>query len=206
MVGKTGSGKSTFAAWLLSRSNLRKPWIILDYKRETLFDRLIKTYRINVQSKTFHRPKRGMEVLRPRPQMDNDEIEDVLWKMWDKGRCGIFIDEALHLPSASKALVNILAQGRSKNIQVICCSQRPYYVSPFLASEASYYGIFNLSDKRDKDRVREFVPLPRDYSNPPPHYSYWYNSERNELLRLKPLTELDSLIPNIAAELPARVW
>lgn len=206
IVGKTGSGKTTFGAWLLSQSNLARPGIILDYKRETIFEQLRRSYRVNVQTRAFHRPARGLEILRPRPQVDVDEIEAVLWEMWRKGNCFIFIDEALHLPANSKAMVNIMAQGRSKNIQVITCVQRPYYVSPFLVSEATYYAIFRVTDKRDQDRIREFVPLERDYSQPPNHYCYWYNDEKSELSRLQPLQDVSSIVSNIALQLPARVW
>jgi DNA helicase HerA-like ATPase len=206
IVGKTGTGKTTFAAWILSQSNLSRPGIILDYKREILFEQLRRSYRINVQTRNFHRPSRGLELLRPRPQVDVDEIEAVLWEMWRKGNCLIFIDEALHLPANSRAMVNIMAQGRSKNIQVITCVQRPYYVSPFLISEASYYGIFRLTDKRDQDRIREFIPLEKDYLQPPDHYCYWYNDEKSTLSRLQPLDDVSTIIPDIASQLPARVW
>jgi hypothetical protein len=149
-----------------------------------------------------------LAIIRPRPQVDNEAVEELLWEMWRKGNSGVFIDEALHLPPRSAAMTNILAQGRSKRIQVIVCSQRPFYISPFLISEAGYFAVFELTDKRDKDRIVEFVPLSRNYEDPPQHYCYWYEKAEKRILRLAPLPRrmIEYVDADIVDRLPVRIW
>lgn len=64
IIGKTGSGKTQGAAWLLSgRSYTSKPWIVFDYKYDTLLNEIPGTKHIEVGSKLPKKP--GLYLTHP---------------------------------------------------------------------------------------------------------------------------------------------
>ena len=64
-------------------------------------------------------------------------------------------------------------QGRSKNIGIWGCSQRPAGIPAICLSNSDYYFIFNLNNINDRKRLYdmtgmdEFLELPRDHN-------FWY--------------------------------
>jgi hypothetical protein len=201
-IGATGSGKTTCGAWLLAHQRFdRRPWIVIDFKRERLFDMIgfppIEAIRLN--ARVPRRP--GLYLVSPRPDQE-DDLEDFLWRVWQAENTGLFIDEASLMPDRD-AFRAILQQGRSKRIPCISCTQRPVDVKRGLFSEASFFCIYRMADRRDYRTVEGFVPA--DLSRPIPDYNWrWYDVARNELLHMapvpKPATVADLLrerVPNV---------
>lgn len=183
-IGATGSGKTTCGAWLLAHQRFdKRPWIIVDFKRESLFDMIgiPPIQQIGLSSV----PKRpGLYLVSPRPDQD-DDLEAWLWKVWHRENVGLFVDEATLMPDKD-AFRAILQQGRSKRIPLIACTQRPVDVKRGLFSEASYFCIYRMADKRDYRTVEGFVPA--DLSLPmPPYHWHWYDVQRNTLLHMGPV-------------------
>jgi hypothetical protein len=191
VMGATGTGKTTCGAWLLSKQRFdRRPWIVIDFKHETLFDYVgIPPIRqIELNQKPPRKP--GLYLISPRPGED-EQLEAWLWRVWERGNTGLFVDEASLMPHAD-AFRAILQQGRSKRLPVIACTQRPVNVQRPLFSEASYFAVYRMADKRDYRIIEGFVPA--DLSRPlPRHHWRWYDVARNELMTMGP-------VPN-----PARV-
>ena len=185
ILGATGTGKSTCGVWMLAHQRFdKRPWVAIDFKVEPIFD-LIGFPPIESLSITSKPPRRpGLYVLSPRPDQD-DALEDWLWRVWEKGDIGLYVDEATLMPDR-EAFRAILQQGRSKRIPVIACSQRPVDVKRGLFSEASFFGVYRMQDKRDYKIVEGFIPA--DLSLPmPPHHWHWYDVARNELLHMGPV-------------------
>lgn len=207
ICGKTGSGKSVFAAWLMSQSAWKKPWIILDLKRDPLWKALQRSGVAAVQRKPpFRLPRSGITIVRAQPRVHDKELEELLWKIHKRGKSGLFVDEAYLVPNTSIAMENILTQGRSKSIQVIGCAQRPYYISMFYLSESSFMGIFKLDFDNDRRRVREFVELPRNYENPPRRHCYWADQNEDQVSRLLPCPSPRHIVAEIAERAPLPLW
>lgn len=186
VLGATGSGKSTCGLWLLAHQRFdRRPWIAIDFKRETIFDS-VGFPPIQPLGLGDRLPKRpGLYLVSPRPDED-DALDAFLWRVWERENCGLYIDEAALMPDGSAAFAAILQQGRSKRIPVIACSQRPVSVARGLFSEANFFAVYRMVDKRDYSIAQGFVP--GDLSTPlPPHHWYWYDRERHELLHMKPV-------------------
>lgn len=184
-IGATGTGKTTNGAWLLAHQRFdRRPWIIVDFKRERLFD-VVGFPPIETRPVTARLPTRpGLYLVSPRPDQE-DELEDFLWRVWQRENTGLFIDEASLMPDRD-AFRAILQQGRSKRIPLIACTQRPVDVKRGLFSEASFFCIYRMADRRDYRTVEGFVPA--DLSRPMPDYHWrWYDVARNELLRMRPV-------------------
>jgi hypothetical protein len=79
IIGKTGSGKTQGAAWLLAhRSFDKKPWIILDFKYDELLGEISGIKEIGVRDALPKKP--GLYICHPLPKADDEAVEDLLWK------------------------------------------------------------------------------------------------------------------------------
>jgi hypothetical protein len=192
VIGKTGSGKTQAATWLLSQKNFsRRPFIAIDFKLDELLNSIPGIEELGLDDKI---PKKGggLFITHPIPG-EEDKVEDFLWKIWAKGNTGLFIDESYMVAKNSPAFQAILTQGRSKKIPVIMCTQRPTNISRFCFSESEFVYLMLLADERDKKTVREFVPA--DFSKPlPPYHGYWYDGVQNESYVLKPVPDRDTIL------------
>lgn len=88
----------------------------------------------------------------------------------------VWIDELMGFTSANRAprsLLRCYTQGRSKNIGLWACSQRPAGIPAICMSNSDYYFIFNLNNINDRKRIydmtgmREMLELPRGHN-------FWY--------------------------------
>lgn len=178
ILGCTGSGKTTLASWVLSMAPFdRMPYIAIDYKNDDLLAQIGRLKELDLSDQIPERP--GLYVVRPLPS-DAEAVEKWLWRIWERGSTGLYIDEAYLLPN-KEAIKNILAQGRSLRIPVIAASQRPVDVPRSIFTEASHIAVFRLNDDRDKKTVREFTPKYMLFGPGgaerllPEHHSFWYS-------------------------------
>jgi hypothetical protein len=201
VIGATGSGKTTCGAWLLSKQRLdKRPWVILDFKREALFD-AVGIPPIEEISLDSLPKKPGLYIICPRPDQD-EALEAWLWRVWDRENIGLFVDEASLIPE-KHAFRAILQQGRSKRIPVIACTQRPVSVARPLFSEASYFAVYRMADKRDYKVVEGFVPA--DLSRPLPNrHWHWYDVARNALMTMGPVPGPEQTASELRAAIPPR--
>ena len=200
VIGATGTGKTTLGAWLLSHARFdARPWVILDYKGEELFDLVGQPPLIRLRLGQLP-PKRGLCIVSPRPDQD-EAVEAWLWKIWEKGNIGLFVDEAALLPS-SGAVKAILRQGRSKRLPLIACTQRPIGIDREFFSEASYVACFRVQDERDYKIVAGFTRK-ADLSKPlPAHWSHWYDVGEDVALILKPVPPPRDIASRLASVVP----
>lgn len=222
IVGRNGTGKSQFGAYVLAKRDLKNSrTIVLDYKGEELFNSIERIREIDVYGAL---PKHnGLYILRVHPGM-NEAVEKFLWKIWEKENTGLFVDEGYMIPSSEGgAFQALLTQGRSKRTPVITLSQRPVKVSRFAFSESSHIALFHLNDKRDQKTIAESLPegfvdwVPsefrgvdsdRDLGNRLPKYhARWYNVKDDAKFVLKPVPEADQIVAEIDAQLePKQRW
>jgi hypothetical protein len=206
VIGATGSGKSTCGIWMLAHQRFdKRPWIVLDFKREIIFDRVgfPPIIELTLGARPPRRP--GLYLVSPRPGQDQ-LVEAFLWSIWERENVGIYVDEAALMPSGD-AFPAILQQGRSKRIPVIACSQRPVEVARGLFSEASYFCIYRMQDKRDYKTVEGFAPT--DMSEPvPPFHWHWYDVARHVHLAMGPVPHPEAVASMLNERVPytARDW
>ena len=200
VIGMTGTGKTTFGMWLLSHARFdKRPWIIIDYKGETLLDQI--GYPPLQRLKLGKLPKRrGLYVVSPRSDQD-DEVEDWLWKLWEHENIGIFADEATLLPNQN-AMKAILRQGRSKRIPVIACTQRPVELNREFFTEANFVSLFRLRDERDFKTVQGFTGIRINPSTLPKRWSIWDDAEQGLTLTLKPCPGPDTITARLRERVP----
>jgi hypothetical protein len=201
IVGCTGSGKTTMAAWVLSCCPFDlMPYIAIDYKNDDLLQQIGRIKELELSDPIPEKP--GLYVIRPLPS-EKEDVEKWLWKVWEKGNTGLFIDEAYLLPDAD-AIKNILAQGRSLRIPVIAASQRPVSVPRSIFTEASHIAVFRLNDRRDKQTVGFFTPDGMLEKRLPKYHSYWYNVKDHDedkpgepYFVLKPVPKAEEIVAKI---------
>lgn len=186
---------------MLSHARLDvRPWVCIDFKKEVIFD---KVGFPPIQSIRFgdRLPKKpGVYLISPRPGQDA-QLEAFLWQVWHKENIGLYVDEASLMPEQSESFRAILQQGRSKRIPVIGCTQRPVNVVRALFSEADFYCVYRMVDKRDYRVVEGFVP--GDLSKPLPwHHWHWYDRTRNVLLAMSPVPPPDTVAANLNRKIP----
>jgi len=202
LIGATGTGKSTNGVWMLAHQPLdRRPWIIIDFKREQLFDAVGIPPIRELDLSAGPPRKAGLYILSPRPDQD-DALEAFLWRVWERENIGLFVDEASLMPDQT-AFRAILQQGRSKRIPLIACTQRPVNVQRALFSEASFFCVYRMADKRDYQTVQGFIPT--DLSRPiPDHHWRWYDVARNQLLLMGPVPPPAAVAAMLAGKMPVQ--
>jgi hypothetical protein len=205
VIGATGSGKSTCGTWLLSKQRFdKRPWVVVDFKREVLFDYvgIPPIQEIELTSRLPRQP--GLYLVSPRPDQE-DQLETWLWKVWERENVGLFVDEASLMPERD-AFRAILQQGRSKRLPVIACTQRPVSVARPLFSEASFFAIYRMADKRDYKVIEGFVPA--DLSLPLPDHGWrWYDVARNQLLTMGPVPPPQQIADRLRERIPhVQTW
>jgi hypothetical protein len=196
LVGRTGTGKTVAGLWHLSNQNLERPWVVFNFKNDEHIDSLENTNEIGLDWKP-NKKDRGLFILRPLPsdmkatREGPSPLEVFMWRLWHHERVGVFCDETF-MVGPNEAFDACLTQGRSKEIPMIMCTQRPVWITRFAFSEASYIQVFDLNDSRDIQTIEGFVPIVWDDEKAlGPHQSWYYEIDRNYLVRLQPVPDMD---------------
>lgn len=197
VMGRTGSGKTQFGIWLLSHMDFTsQPWVVFDFKGDALINEI--PYAKNIAlDKVISDP--GIYVVRPRPG-DDEAVDVFLERIWEQEHVGIFIDEAYCIDKNSDAFNAILTQGRSKHIPAIILTQRPAWISRFVFSESDFFAIFHLNDKKDRDRVAQFLPDPNEQEQADleqrlqKYHSLWFDVGEHRIFPLLPVPDRASII------------
>ena len=190
VVGSTGSGKTFADVWHLSLADFSIPWIIFDFKHDKLINELGAT-EISIGS----RPptKAGLYVVRPIPQIDDDLVTAFLWQVLQNENTGLYFDEGYMIGAQNPAFRSLLTQGRSKHIPMIILSQRPVWMDRFVFSEADFFQIFRLNDRRDLKSVQQMISV--DVSKRlDPFNSYYYDVGQDCAIKLRPVPDRTKLI------------
>jgi hypothetical protein len=197
IVGATGSGKTQAELWQLSIRDVdTRPWVIFNWKGDANIDGIPGAEFIDLDVIPI---KPGVYIYHPHPNQNN-EVESIMWEIWERGGIGVVIDEGYMVGRNNPAFRAILTQGRSKEIPVIVLSQRPNWMDRFVFSESDFYQVFRLNDKRDKKSVQEFFPGEID-KKLPPYHSYYYDVARDKVSVLKPVPSLEVIYATFARKL-----
>lgn len=88
----------------------------------------------------------------------------------------IWIDELMSVGSVQRyprELGRIMQQGRSKNVGVWACTQRPSGIPAIVPANASYFFTFNLTLPQDRKKLVETTGMIELYDRPG-GYNFWY--------------------------------
>jgi DNA helicase HerA-like ATPase len=202
VIGRTGSGKTQLALWLLSRMPIdRMPWVIVDYKGDELVNAIDRAIPISYDVVPV---QPGVYILRVLPG-EEEELSDWFRRVWEVGGIGIYVDEGYMIGRNDKYFNACLTQGRSKHIPMIVLTQRPLWLSRFVFSEASYFFIFDITHSKDRGVVKEYV---KDESRDKvdvrlrKYHSWYYDVGEASMIEVRPVPEGDVILADINARLP----
>lgn len=189
VMGRTGSGKTVFMVWLLSRQNIEDyPWIILDYKRDGYLASIPHSNEIKLGEIPRYP---GVYRVVLDYQETEEDVNDYLFKILRKGRIGLFADEGKNIPQSEprfKGLSAVFSQGRSLKVPVLFGTQRPSWINKSILSESEYFANLGLQNREDVKKAREFMPNVAE--NPIEEYHvHWYDVRQRANFTIRPVDE-----------------
>ena len=200
ILGQTGSGKTYGGVWLLSTQDIdRRPWLILDFKNDDLINGIEKSQYISFADDLPTRP--GLYILKCEPY--DERLDELFRRILDHTEIGVYVDEGLMVGQNNKGFNACLTQGRSLGIPMIILSQRPVKCATCVLSEATFWMVFFLIKKSDREKVADDTPLPINYVDKlQPHHSWWYDVKRRNLTKFGPVPDEGVILGSIDGRLP----
>lgn len=195
IIGKTGSGKTAFAMFLLVRVS-QTPIIIYDTKNESKFPKLrnsIIVYNLKGVQEQIDNPEIDYIIFRPPIEMLSKplELDALLMHHYTHfHNVPAYIDELYSFHNNSRpgpGLVALYTRGRSAGITTIASTQRPRHISLFSITEAQKVYIFKLSHIDDRKAVGNVVPDFAKLPVPPKHGFYYFEDDGDSVELYKPI-------------------
>ncbi len=195
VLGKTGSGKTVGASWLLSRSPGK--WVILNSKYDSFLAQLGPSVDWSAHDVIKGLKKERVVVAHP-ATFEPNELDRTLFELCESRQpIGVFVDELMYLHkgngSAGPGLMGLLTRGRSRKQSFIGCSQRPAFLSSFCYSESEYFAIYNIKLKKDWQKINEFSGQPNIEASRLNHKWAWVDIGEDTLTEFGPVPEHDIL-------------
>lgn len=88
----------------------------------------------------------------------------------------VWIDELMSVGTVArypKELGRIMQQGRSKNVGVWACTQRPSGIPAIVPANSTYFFVFNMTLPQDRKKLVETTGQP-DLNERPGGYNFWF--------------------------------
>lgn len=198
-VGRTGTGKTVAGLDHLSRHSITDmPWIVYDFKGDKHIAQIPYAQPISLDELP---EEPGVYIVRPRPVEDDDAVEAQMWRIWQRGHIGVYIDEGFMVSRRNKAFQALLTQGRSKDIPMIILTQKPKFLpTSFIISESDFTRVFHLKDTGDMERVEEFVGE-EIRERLPTYHSYYYDVSEDRMTVLPPASNPVTIMTRFEARL-----
>lgn len=98
----------------------------------------------------------------------------------------VWIDELMQIAnahSAPRSLSRCYTQGRSKNIGIWGCSQRPAGIPAICLANSDYYFIFNMFNINDRKRLYEMTGMEQMLELPRDHNFWYYQQGQDKCIK-----------------------
>ena len=160
IIGKTGSGKSYFACYLIHKFAIKVPVLVLDAKDE---------YQIEEASKDWLKMQKGVVKVKD-IEYKNQTIDDraviceyLCQNAFNRGNICLVLEEVgEYIPKYGRLydtmphFAKYLTQGRKRNCSLICTSQRTQDLHTSILSQSEHIFCFNLASPHDLDAVKRY--------------------------------------------------
>ena len=112
---------------------------------------------------------------------DYDEQTDAVFNLFfrwifERGNTLLWIDELMSIGTVNsfpKELGRLMTQGRSKNVGVWSCTQRPSGIPMCVPSNCTYFFVFDCARPQDRKKLVETTGMTQLYELPT-GYNFWY--------------------------------
>lgn len=176
LIGKTGSGKTTLAKFLLE--DYAKPYSVTwnpknsdtvngwTHKKYTSMEELI-----DAEDKRI--------IYTPSVLKAEDEADQEVFFNWiyDRKYTRVYVDEATALIGGSnppRYLTAIINRGRERGISSLIATQRPKRVPLNILSEAEHFYIFKVLLYDDRKRIEEICGITLEQQSELNDYEFYY--------------------------------
>ena len=209
IVGKTGSGKSIFARYILRQwSRAHYPILIIDPKHG--YDQFAE----EPEQATLERPWRlgegGSMELAPimiyqpiMPARHDPALDALFYAVLRHGHMVVEIEDTAGMMTAQSApegYTALITQGRAKGVSVLTLAQRPFNVPDVAMSQADHVVIFRQLGSANIKRMVDFTDDPSvGYPLKKYEFRYW-NEEMDKSRKFAPLSREDVLGGNVATQ------
>lgn len=182
IIGKTGSGKSVLAQSLLPQY----PYVVcFDQKCE--FELPNARY-VTSPEQLYETEFRIYEPIIYRPAVqywEADSWNEVFHYVYRRQNLTLYVDEVYSVVERGvppKMFKAIIVQGRSKQIRLICASQRPVWIPQELLSESEHYFFFKTKKPEDRDLMAGYMGA-KDLPATTDEHSFLYFSDKRGTIR-----------------------
>ena len=185
VCGMTGTGKSFLCEQYLSRYEYV---VKLDTKDET-----DERYMYGLSPWDGLEEGKDFTVVRNFEELDEVETKKIIYVppydeqnedtfnkffrwIFERGNTILWIDELLSIGtvhSFPKELGRLMTQGRSKNVGVWACTQRPSGIPSIVLANCNYFFVFNLTLPQDRKKLVETTGMLKMYDLPK-GYNFWF--------------------------------
>jgi hypothetical protein len=199
IVGKVGTGKTRNAVHQLSHRSIDKmTWIAMDFKGDDTLAAMPVTDVMDISDDIPPMP--GLFYVQVEPSRRGSATSDFFRRVYERGECGVLIDETLAIGQTNEGFNLCLFLGRSRRIPMIMLAQRPVGMEPNARAQATFWQILQITNRRDRDALREDIPESLiDLEQPLPRYhSHWYDVQRDYRVVLKPAPPEEESFERIA--------
>ena len=185
VCGMTGTGKSFLCEQYLSRYEYV---VKLDTKDETdeRYAMGLSPWEGLVEGKDF-------TVVRNFEDLDEVETKKIIYVpdydeqtqdnfnqffrwVFQRGNTILWIDELMSVGTVQtfpKELGRIMTQGRSKNVGVWACTQRPSGIPSIVLANCNYFFVFNMALPQDRKKLVETTGMIKMYEMPN-GFNFWF--------------------------------
>jgi len=180
LIGATGTGKTTFARYLVEDPNKRNS-VVYDAKISDAITRWQTTQRFYEDFDLLQRSQENRLVFRPSFAESLDaEAQDAFfeWIYWRR-YTRLYIDEATALKGGTNPSFHLqacIARGRERGVSTVIASQRPKRVPLILFSESEHFVVFRLNLMEDRLRVYELTGIDPVEQTTLENYEFFYYS------------------------------
>lgn len=115
-----------------------------------------------------------------------EQTEDLFNRFFDwvflRENTIVWIDEVMGLATSHRmprSLLRCYTQGRSKNVGLWACSQRPAGIPPIILANSDYYFIFNMNNINDRKRIYDMTGM-KEMLELPKGHNFWFYKIGND--------------------------
>lgn len=201
VVGRTGSGKSSLAGFLLRQSP--QQWIILNPKGTKAYDNLPDAVTLNglnwkkLERLMFEKTRDGkarwrfINVVPAIAEASTENMDNFLMALHESyTHIGFVADELYTLNQNGRSgpgLTAWLTRGRELKQSFLGLTQRPAWVSKFIFSEADYMGEMSLVIAEDQKRMYDVSGKDLMRQNLPQYEWLWYDVGADKITWFNPV-------------------
>lgn len=179
-VGKTGTGKTTLARYLLAT---RRFTVVIDYKGKIRWPE----YETHTVLKTLVRSRFPRLLYRPTfgEATDSDVVGRLFEWLYRRGNCTGYVDETAAITNRNNFPYyygGCLMRGREMGIELWSATQRPFDIPSIVLSESEHTYAFRLRLPQDRKRVEDLTAVPAEMIRSLPPHTFLYAPQDGEIV------------------------